>query len=203
MEEGLRTILRTDPDLVLVGEVRDRASAEIAGRAALAGRLVLATIHALDAATAIQAMHYLSVPYYVLGSGLRLVLAQNLVRRVCPRCSQPEAPTADEEQLFRGNGLAVPEEMPRPRGCAHCGGDGYCGLVGVFEVAPVSEEAVSVVSRGAGRTEIVRVLRKAGAQPVFVDALRKVSAGITSVDEALRLRSRSSGTTDAPGGNAD
>jgi len=92
MEEGLRSILRMDPDIVLVGEVRDRASAEIAGRAALAGRLVLATIHARDAMSAIQAMHYLSVPYYVLGSGLRLVVAQNLVRRVCPRCARLEVP---------------------------------------------------------------------------------------------------------------
>jgi type II secretory ATPase GspE/PulE/Tfp pilus assembly ATPase PilB-like protein len=187
MEEGLRSILRMDPDIVLVGEVRDRASAEIAGRAALAGRLVLATIHARDAVSAIQAMHYLSVPYYVLGSGLRLIVAQNLVRRLCPRCVRMEVPGGLDQKVFETHGLELPKQVPHAGGCDHCGGDGYLGRTGVFEVAPVCEEASGAISRGAGRTEILRTLRQAGAEPIVVDALKKVQAGTMSMDDALRL----------------
>jgi type II secretory ATPase GspE/PulE/Tfp pilus assembly ATPase PilB-like protein len=196
MEEGLRSILRMDPDVVLVGEVRDRASAEITGRAALAGRLVLATIHARDALSAIQAMHYLSVPYYVLGSGLRLVVAQNLIRRVCSRCVRLEVPSDSECQLFQQQGLQVPKQVPRPVGCSHCEGEGYLGRTGVFEIAPISEEAVNAISSGAGRAEILRTLRQAGATPILADALKKVQAGITSLEEALRFAQGGDGDAD-------
>ncbi len=187
MEEGLRTILRMDPDIVLVGEVRDRPSAEIAARAALAGQLVVTTIHARDAVSAILAMHYLSVPYYVLGAGLRLVIAQNLVRRICPQCAVKTVPDRQAQKLFSEHDLAVPDAVLQPTGCKDCRGDGYKGRIGVFEVAPVGAEAAAMVTRGADPSDIQSALGEAGARPIAVDALSKAAEGVTSIEEVTRL----------------
>ncbi len=111
MHEGLRTILRMDPDLILVGEIRDGDSALVAARAALSGRLVLATIHAQDAAGAIDSLHYLGVPYHIIASSLRLVIAQNLIRRLCPECSRPREPQDQEKQLFAQYQMEPPENI--------------------------------------------------------------------------------------------
>jgi general secretion pathway protein E len=111
MHEGLRTILRMDPDLILVGEIRDGDSALVAARAALSGRLVLATIHAQDAAGAIDSLHYLGVPYHIIGSSLRLVIAQNLVRRLCPDCARPHEPAERERDFFTRFTVEPPESL--------------------------------------------------------------------------------------------
>jgi general secretion pathway protein E len=127
MHEGLRTILRMDPDLILIGEIRDVDSALVAARAALSGRLVLATIHAQDAAGAIDSLHYLGVPYHIIGSSLRLVIAQNLVRRLCPDCSRPREPAGQEKELFARHQMEPPESL------------WDCGLKRTDEANPPSE----------------------------------------------------------------
>jgi type II secretory ATPase GspE/PulE/Tfp pilus assembly ATPase PilB-like protein len=187
MHEGLRTILRMDPDLILIGEIRDSDSALVAARAALSGRLVLATIHAQDAAGAIDTLHYLGVPYHVIGSSLRLVIAQNLLRRLCPDCIQPRGTSDPERELFVQNGLEPPESLAQATGCPECHSYGYQGRTGVFEVAPMDDEMTALIRSGADHQQLLSCLRKQGTRSMFQDGLEKVAAGATSLEELTRI----------------
>ncbi len=199
MHEGLRTILRMDPDLILVGEIRDGDSALVAARAALSGRLVLATIHAQDAAGAIDSLHYLGVPYHIIASSLRLVIAQNLVRRLCPDCSQPREPQDQERQLFAQHQTEPPEniwdcgskrteEDPPPSCCCpECHGYGYKGRTGIFEVAALEDETTTLLRAGADHQQLLQSLRRQGTRSVVQDGLEKVAAGVTSLEELTRV----------------
>lgn len=187
MHEGLRTILRMDPDLILVGEIRDGDSALVAARAALSGRLVLATIHAQDAAGAIDTLHYLGVPYHVIGSSLRLVIGQNLVRCLCPDCSQPRETTEEERELFTHHGLTAPENLTQSAGCSACCHYGYQGRTGVFETAVMDDEMTALIRAGADHQQLLNCLRKQGSRSMLQDGLEKVAAGTTSLDELTRV----------------
>jgi type II secretory ATPase GspE/PulE/Tfp pilus assembly ATPase PilB-like protein len=199
MHEGLRTILRMDPDLILVGEIRDGDSALVAARAALSGRLVLATIHAQDAAGAIDSLHYLGVPYHIISSSLRLVIAQNLVRRLCPKCSRPREPQNQEKQFFAQHQMEPPENLwergskstdedkPRSCGCPECHGYGYKGRTGIFEVAALEEETTTLIRTGAHHQQFLDCLRNRGTRSMIQDGLEKVAAGMTSLDELMRI----------------
>ncbi|MBM4026137.1 MAG: hypothetical protein FJ280_12130 [Planctomycetes bacterium] len=206
MHEGLRTILRMDPDLILIGEIRDGDSALVAARAALSGRLVLATIHAQDAAGAIDALHYLGVPYHIIGSSLQLVIAQNLVRRLCPECAQPREPGEAERELYAGFGLAAPEHLwdcgPQNPGredatcdiapvpatiCPECHAYGYQGRTGIFEVAAMDDEMTTLIRSGADHQQLLSCLRRRGTRPMMQDGLEKAAAGVTSLDELTRV----------------
>jgi type II secretory ATPase GspE/PulE/Tfp pilus assembly ATPase PilB-like protein len=186
MYEGLRTILRMDPDLILVGEIRDSDSAVVAARAALSGRLVLATIHAQDAAGAVDALHYLGVPYHIIGGSLRLVIAQNLVRRLCPCCARPHEPDEGERELFSRRGLEPPAGLLQAGGCAPCNWYGYKERTGIFEVATMDDEMTTLISAGARHSDIVQCLRQRGVHSLAGDALEKVAAGVTSLEEFCR-----------------
>ncbi len=187
MHEGLRTILRMDPDLILVGEVRDPDSALVAARAALSGRLVLATIHAPDAAGAVDALHYLGVPHHIIGSSLRLVIAQNLVRCLCPGCSQPHEPDDRERELFARFPLEPPENLQQATGCPECNGYGYQGRTGIFEVAPVDDELTELISSGVSRRDLTQQWRRKGTHSMAHNGLQKASMGVTSLEEVLRV----------------
>jgi len=187
MGEGLAVLLRMDPDILLIGEVRDRESAVTAAHAALAGRLVMATVHARDTASAIESMHYQSVPYYILGGAIRLVICQNLVRRVCPECADSRGVQDYEKQLFERYGIDVPSELKVPVGCEHCNGYGYYGRTGVFEVAVVDEELGAWLAKGHHADAIRKRFAEAGALPLAHDALTKAAAGVSTVEEALRF----------------
>jgi type II secretory ATPase GspE/PulE/Tfp pilus assembly ATPase PilB-like protein len=192
MHEGLRTILRMDPDLILVGEIRDADSALVAARAALSGRLVLATIHAQDAAGAIDSLHYLGVPYHVIGSSLRLVIAQNLVRCLCPDCAQPRETNDEERELFAQSVMESPESIPQPAGCPRCYAYGYRGRTGLFEVAPMDDDMTTLIRSGADHQHLLHSLRKQGTRSMFQDGLEKVAAGVTSIEELTRVCGRRS-----------
>jgi len=187
MHEGLRTILRMDPDLILVGEIRDKDSAIVASRAALSGRLVLATIHAQDAAGAVDALHYLGVPHHIIGDSLRLIIAQNLVRRICPRCALPRELTAEDRDLFARFGIQTPESILHADGCTECSSYGFKGRTGIFEVVPVDDEIATAISAGTRHRDIVDDLRRKGVQSMVHDGLRKVAAGVTGIDEVSRV----------------
>ncbi len=212
MHEGLRTILRMDPDLILVGEIRDSDSALVAARAALSGRLVLATIHAQDAAGAIDSLHYLGVPYHIIASSLRLVIAQNLIRRLCPECSRPREPQDQEKQLFTQHQMELPEHIwdcvPRDNGevrsaddtnpqsairnpqlgvCPECHAYGYKGRTGIFEVAALDDETTTLIRAGADHQQLLNCLRKQGTRSLVQDGLEKVATGVTSLDELTRV----------------
>ena len=213
MHEGLRTILRMDPDLILIGEIRDADSALVAARAALSGRLVLATIHAQDAAGAIDSLHYLGVPYHIIGSSLRLVIAQNLVRRLCPDCAQPREPAGQEKELFARHQMEPPENLwdcrlriddcglkeqsvtnpqsevqnPKSCGCPECHSYGYKGRTGIFEVAAMEDEMTTLIRSGADHQQLLHCLRQQGTRSMTQDGLEKAAGGVTSIEEITRV----------------
>jgi type II secretory ATPase GspE/PulE/Tfp pilus assembly ATPase PilB-like protein len=187
MHEGLRTILRMDPDLILIGEIRDPDSAMVAARAALSGRLVLATIHAHDAAGAVDALHYLGVPYHIIGSSLRLVIAQNLVRRLCPACAQPRELEETEKEMFAGSPLEAPESLLQTTGCAECNWYGYKGRTGIFELAPVDDELARLISTGASHRDLLQHLRRKGIAALAHNGMQKAALGVTSLEELARV----------------
>jgi type II secretory ATPase GspE/PulE/Tfp pilus assembly ATPase PilB-like protein len=187
MHEGLRTILRMDPDLILVGEIRDRDSAIVAARAALSGRLVLATIHAQDAAGAVDALHYLGVPYHIIGSSLRLVIAQNLVRQLCGQCAQTRELDEKEKEVFAGLDTEAPQQLLHPGSCAECNWYGYKGRTGIYEVAPIDDETGELISGGVRRRELLDAFRNKGVRSMTRDALEKVAQGTTAMEELVRV----------------
>jgi len=187
MYEGLRTILRMDPDLILVGEIRDADSAVVAARAALSGRLVLATVHAQDVAGAIDALHYLGVPYHVIASAVRLVIAQNLVRKLCPDCSHTREPLDEDREVFSHYGMESPGYLRQAGGCAKCHAYGYRGRTGVFEVATIDEELATFIRSGSHHRELCDCLRKRGIPSMVQDGLEKAAAGVTSTEEIFRV----------------
>jgi type II secretory ATPase GspE/PulE/Tfp pilus assembly ATPase PilB-like protein len=198
MHEGLRTILRMDPDLILVGEIRDGDSAVVAARAALSGRLVLATVHAQDVAGAVDSLHYLGVPYHVIASSVRLVVAQNLVRMLCPDCSQGREVHEDDREVFSQYNMEPPERLQRAGGCAKCHSYGYRGRTGVFEVATVDDELATFIRSGSHHRELCDCLRKRGVRSMVQDGLEKVAAGVTSMEEVFRVCSFSRETKSLP-----
>ena len=187
MQEGLKTILRIDADIVLVGEIRDAASATIAARAALAGRLVLATIHAREAAMAIRAMRYLSVPDYVLGGALRLVIAQDLLRKLCPSCARQRPVTPHERRLFANMKLTPPDAVYDPTGCPQCFEHGYRGRTGIFQVAAIDAESAHWLAAGQPVQAMRERLALLGARSLVSQALQKAANGITSMQELPQL----------------
>jgi len=187
MHQGLRTILRMDPDLILVGEIRDRDSAIVAARAALSGRLVLATIHAHDAVGAVDALHYLGVPHHIIGSSLRMVIAQNLVRKLCGECAQPRELDETERDLFDKSDRDTPETLLHPGSCAECNWYGYKGRTGTFEVAAIDDEVGGLISAGTHRKELADCLCSRGVRSMAQDALDKVASGVTSMEELFRV----------------
>ncbi|MHC4517506.1 MAG: GspE/PulE family protein [Planctomycetota bacterium] len=186
MYAGLRTILRMDPDMILVGEIRDRDSAIVAARAALSGRLVLATIHAQDAMGAIQALHYLGVPNYVIAGSLRLSIAQSLVRRLCRQCATSRSPYEEEMLPFRDYGMAVPETVFQAVGCDKCHGHGYRGRMGVFETVVMEPDLAKLIGMGAQRRELLAYLRDKQITTLVEDGLTKVAQGMMTTEELYR-----------------
>jgi len=187
MHEGLRILLRMDPDALLIGEIRDQHSAVTAARAALAGRIVIATIHATDAAMAVDALRYYTVPRYVLGGSLRMIITQELLRRVCPDCARAAAPTDREKALFDRYGVPVPDTVTHAVACKGCAQYGYRGRTGIFEVTSVDEGMADAITRGATPQEFRQLAREVGVHPMTADALRKAAEGTVSMEEVGRF----------------
>jgi type II secretory ATPase GspE/PulE/Tfp pilus assembly ATPase PilB-like protein len=187
MYEGLQTILRMDPDLVMVGEIRDRDSAIVASRAALSGRMVLATIHATDAAGTIDALHYLGVPYYIIGGSLKLIVSQNLLRKLCPSCAVERPITNEEKELFAKCELNPPEKLFNAAGCNKCGQYGYHGLTAIFEMVRINPENSRLIAEGIHQKQLRDYFRKNGIKSMLVDGLKKVAQGTTSIEELYRV----------------
>jgi general secretion pathway protein E len=172
--KALRAILRQDPDVVMIGEIRDLETAQIAVQASLTGHLVLATIHTNDSASTVTRLIDMGIEPFLLSSSLLGVLAQRLVRKLCPHCKEPD-PTAPNGQGFR----AV--------GCPQCGHTGYLGRTGIYELLTVDDELRLLVHQGSNDVDIRRVAEKGGMQPLRADGMRWVAAGLTSNEEVLRV----------------
>jgi general secretion pathway protein E/type IV pilus assembly protein PilB len=181
---GLRAILRHDPDVVLVGEIRDRETAEIAVQASLTGHLVFSTLHTNDAPGATTRLVDMGIEPYLVASSVEVVLAQRLVRVICPKCKQ-EVP-ADEVRKARDEfGDAIPPVLYKGAGCRNCQGTGYRGRQGIFEMMAVTDEVRSLVLRRAPSHEIRKVAVSQGMRSLREDGWRIVREGRTTVDEVI------------------
>ena len=182
---GLRALLRQDPDVIMVGEVRDAETAEIAVRSALTGHLVLSTLHTNDAAGALPRLIDMRIEPFLLSSAMLGVVAQRLVRRVCDKCKQPVTPPADLTQTLQID--PARGSFQHGKGCRACSGTGYRGRVGIFEVLDVDDEMQSLITQRAPAEEIARAARRAGMRTLREDAVRKAAEGVTTLEEALRV----------------
>jgi type II secretory ATPase GspE/PulE/Tfp pilus assembly ATPase PilB-like protein/nucleotide-binding universal stress UspA family protein len=189
MTAGLRTILRMDPDIVFVSEIRDVEAAEIAMRAGSAGRYVFSTFHTRDVASTVTALRDLHIDNRSLAANLTGIISQRLVRRLCPECAQKSPATEEEAQVFISEGLEPPAELPRAVGCSRCRGTGYRDRIGVFEAVAVEGPAAEAILSGASEGEVRKVLRSSGTPSLQGDGLRKVSERITTLEEAQGMRS--------------
>ena len=190
---GLRAILRQDPDVVMVGEIRDRETAEIAVQASLTGHLVLSTVHTNDAIGAITRLRDMKVEQFLLASTLRAIVAQRLVRRLCPSCRAEEPASAGLGSLL---GLAPNDIVYRPIGCAQCGNSGYKGRIGVFEAVRIDPAMRKMINEGADEAAIARHAFRA-APNLSAAARALVMRGETTPEEAIRVSRREDDVTDA------
>jgi len=185
---ALRTVLRQDPDIIMVGEIRDTETAEHAVQAALTGHLVLSTLHTNDAPSSITRLLDLGIPHFLITTTLIGILAQRLVREICPHCTEEYEPTAEEAVLLKMD----PEKLKsykfkRGRGCLHCRQTGFSGRIGVFEVLPMSEKLRRLVSHQAASIDIYKTAREEGMRTLREAAIEKVFRGITTTTEMARV----------------
>ena len=186
---ALRSFLRHDPDVIMVGEMRDRETAGIGVQAALTGHLVLTTLHTNSASDAVVRLIDMGVEPYLLASSLRGVLGQRLVRKLCERCrTRDEKAAGDAAEIAEKRGLStVPEaKFYRAVGCDACGQTGYRGRVGIFEVLRTDETIREVLRKDPDPKVMSDIARKAGMTSMFEDGFRKCGEGLTTLDELLR-----------------
>ena len=188
---GIRALMRQDPDIIMVGEIRDFETADMAVQAALTGHLVLSTLHTNDAPTAITRLLDLGVPPYLLQSTVLGVMAQRLVRTLCPHCKRAEEPSSEDEMLWQGLvspwKSKNPTQLHKPVGCLECRMTGYLGRVGLYEIMPMTLDLKALIS---GHTDLAALREraiKAGMQPLRIAGARKVAAGLTTMEEVFKV----------------
>jgi type IV pilus assembly protein PilB len=184
----LRTLLRSDPDIIMVGEIRDVETAHMAAEAAITGHLVLSTLHTRDAASAVHRLVEMGVPPYLVSAAFTCVVSQRLVRRLCPHCRKPRSVRASAwEKLGLGEAPRRQVRVFDAVGCTRCFGTGYMGRVGIYEVLALDEEASDMIERGASARELRETARAKGVESVREDGVRKVLDGATSLTELVRV----------------
>lgn len=185
---ALRSILRQDPDIIMIGEMRDGETAQIAVQSALTGHLVLSTLHTNTAAGAVVRMQDMGVESYLITSAVNGVLAQRLVRTLCPHCKQPHVPDAQlRERSGLGRFCDAGSVIYEARGCERCRGSGYLGRTGIHELLVLDEAVRRAIIAGADANALHALAVSAGMLSLHEDGLRKVAAGMTSLDELLRV----------------
>ena len=185
---ALRSILRQDPDVVMVGEMRDTETAGIAVQAAMTGHLVFSTVHTNDAVSALPRLIDLRVEPYLIAATVEGVLAQRLVRRVCAECRERYHPDPQMVALLTGGPVGA-ATLERGRGCAACRGTGFKGRIGIYELLPMSDAIRDELMKGAGVTALRRLAKEEGMTTLRADGWLKVQAGLTTVEEVLRVAS--------------
>jgi general secretion pathway protein E len=185
---ALRAIVRQDPDILMIGEIRDGETAEIAIQSALTGHLVLSTLHTNDAAGAPHRLLDMGVEPYLLASSVVLIVAQRLVRTLCPHCKTPHPVTEADRLFLAAHGLVAPAgQLFGAVGCGQCSGTGYRGRKGIFELLPVSEAIKEDILRKASASSLRRLQLQAGQASLYADGLRLVQAGLTTLEELARV----------------
>jgi type IV pilus assembly protein PilB len=185
---GLRSILRQDPNIVMVGEIRDSETVDIAVRAALTGHLVLSTLHTNDACGTVTRLIEMGIEPFLVSSSILGILAQRLVRLICPECKQKYVPEQESpERTFLGVSPAEEIFLYHGAGCLHCGQTGYLGRVGIHEILPLSADIRELINRRASAGEISEVAIREGMRTMRDDGVRKALAGLTTVSEVMRV----------------
>lgn len=185
---ALRAILRQAPNVVMIGEIRDRETAEIAINASLTGHLVFSTLHTNDAPGAITRLADMGAKPFLVASSLRGAMAQRLVRKICQNCGRPHEPTEREKRwLGAGSDGVAGANFRRGDGCAECHGTGYRGRMGIFEILPVDDEVRSLIHQNATASQLRACARSRGMRTMREDGLRKASAGLTTLEEVVSI----------------
>ena len=182
---GLRSILRQDPDIVMVGEIRDLETADIGIQAALTGHLVFTTLHTNDAASALARLVNMGVLPFLLSSAISGVMAQRLVRSLCPKCKKAYKPKQALLDSLGLNGKDV--SFYKSKGCKFCKGTGYKGRIGIFELMEITDDIKDLIIEGAAAAAIMRKAQEYGMRPLREDGLDKVLSGATSIEEIARV----------------
>ena len=183
---ALRAFLRQDPDIILVGEIRDKETAGIAVEAALTGHLLISTLHTNDAPTTISRLTEMGVESFMVSSSLLCVCAQRLMRRVCKTCRVSYTPEGREEEIMqRAIGWSGPIFKPNLKGCPKCGGSGYKGRVGIHELMVSNEELVAAINKEAESAELKKIAQRNGMKTLHQDSILKVKMGLTTIEEAI------------------
>jgi type IV pilus assembly protein PilB len=188
---ALRSILRSDPDVVMVGEIRDGETARISIEAALTGHFVLSTLHTNDAPSAITRLNEMGVEPFITGAAVSAVLAQRLARRLCPHCAEPYEVKKDELTSLHVDDVRAKQLegtlFYRKRGCPRCGQTGYRGRVGVFQLLEMSPRLEQLASEKASRDVLAEAARGEGMRTMWEDGIAKVASGLTSAEELARV----------------
>jgi len=185
---ALRSVLRQDPDIVLIGEIRDAETADIAVKFSLTGHLVFTTLHANDAPATVTRIVDIGIPSYLVGSSLNLVMAQRLVRKICKHCKDNYKPTDQElEDCGISHEEAAKINFKAGKGCVHCDNTGYKGRTGIFELLEVSPAVRKLIFDGANQDLIREEALKNSMQSLHYSAMEKMVEGVTSIREVIKM----------------
>ncbi|UVJ44240.1 ATPase, T2SS/T4P/T4SS family [Pseudomonas sp. LS1212] len=188
---GVRALMRQDPDIIMIGEIRDLETAEMAIQAALTGHLVLSTLHTNDAPSAISRLLELGVPHYLIKATVLGVMAQRLVRTLCPHCKAPQVLAEDDwQELTRPWQAALPDAAQRAVGCLECRDTGYRGRAGVYEILQLSDSLKALINADTDLLALKRQALKEGMRSLRLSGAQKVAAGLTTIEEVLRVTPR-------------
>jgi type II secretory ATPase GspE/PulE/Tfp pilus assembly ATPase PilB-like protein len=183
---ALRSLLRQDPDVVMVGEIRDAETARIAIQASLTGHLVLSTLHTNDAPSSVTRMINIGIEPYLISAAMNAVLAQRLVRRICQDCRRPVTNIKDSVAAYLKGLGASPDKLFQGAGCEKCRQTGYKGRVGIYEFLELDDDLRDVITSNPTLTDLRRAAREKGMRSLREDGLQKVADGLTTVEEIMR-----------------
>ena len=184
---ALRSLLRQDPDIIMIGEIRDNETARIAVQAALTGHLVLSTLHTNDAASSVTRLVDIGIAPYLIAASLNAVLAQRLVRKICPECKQPYDNIPEKIRKYVERAGIGPGELFRGGGCDHCRGSGYVGRVGIYELLVIDDVFRDMINKDASVNNMRQVFCESKSATLFDDGMKKVKQGLTTIEEVLRV----------------
>ncbi|MBP7792057.1 MAG: Flp pilus assembly complex ATPase component TadA [Candidatus Goldbacteria bacterium] len=184
---ALRAVLRQDPNIIMVGEIRDSETADIAIKAALTGHLLFSTLHTNDAPSTIIRLIDMGVDPVYVGSAVRLIVAQRLLRKICPNCKKEYEPNEDELQKIQIKREQIEEKVYVGEGCPNCSGSGYKGRIAIYEILPMTQTISDMVFRRANLSELTEQAIKEGMRPLRSVAIEKWKHGITTIDEIIRV----------------
>jgi probable bacterial type II secretion system protein len=191
--DGIRSLMRQDPDIIMVGEIRDTETADMAVQASLTGHLVLSTLHTNDAPSSLTRLHDLGVQPFLTSATILGVMAQRLVRTLCSECKQAHfveenTPTAQQwRELVAPWNAPLPKKLYHPVGCDVCRNTGYKGRIGLYEIMPMSNELKKMVAKGVGLDELKRQAYSEGVFPLRIEGAKRISEGVTTLEEVLRV----------------